>query len=114
MAQTHDSNSNRMHSQIADFPSKTLYHSSLISHASVASHLLRDLPGVAQDDDSMDVVGLPIVFFDTSGCEYYERLDVGSVKGDEGSKCNENEATLVKNWVERLVSVLSFVGVVKC
>lgn len=97
-----------MHSQIADFPSKTLYHSSLISHDSVASHLLRDMTGVAQDDDSADIVGLPIVFFDTSGCEYYERLDAGSVKGDEGSKCNENEATLVKNWVEKLVCALKF------
>lgn len=101
-----------MHSQIADFPSKTLYHSSLISHTSVASHLLRDLPGVAQDDDSADVVGLPIVFFDTSGCEYYERLDAGSVKGDEGSKCNENEATLVKNWVGKLVGILRLMHLV--
>ncbi|RXW15312.1 hypothetical protein EST38_g10553 [Candolleomyces aberdarensis] len=43
----------------------------------------------------------PIVFFDTSGCEYFEKLDGDS---DEGSRCNENEGTIVKNWVEKLVA----------
>jgi DNA polymerase alpha-associated DNA helicase A len=93
----------RMHAQIADFPSKTLYNSALKPHSSVAAHLLQDLPNVTSDEESSDVVAQPIVFFDTSGCEYYERLDSESVGGDEGSKCNENEATIVKNWVEKLV-----------
>lgn len=44
----------------------------------------------------------PVVFFDTAGCEYFERLDGD---GDEGSRCNENEVTIVKNWVEKLVEV---------
>ena len=39
-------------------------------------------------------------FFDTAGCEYFERLDGD---GDEGSRCNENEATIVSNWVDKLV-----------
>lgn len=102
-----------MHERIATFPSKTLYKSKLISHESVAFHLLKDLPSVPSDLDQ-DVVGdvleHPVVFFDTAGCEFFERLDVegdvgklGRAGNDEGSKCNENEATLVKLWVEKLV-----------
>lgn len=91
-----------MHAQICEFPSKTLYSSKLISHDSVASHLLCDLPDVKpeSEEDEKEVLGTPIVFFDTAGCEYYERLEGD---GDEGSRCNENEATVVKNWIENLV-----------
>jgi DNA polymerase alpha-associated DNA helicase A len=91
-----------MHAQICEFPSKTLYSSRLISHNSVSSHLLRDLheSKPKTDEDEKEVLGIPIVFFDTAGCEYYERLEGDS---DEGSRCNENEATVVKNWVGALV-----------
>lgn len=93
-----------MHAQIATFPSSTLYSSALISHPSVASHLLRDLPGASQEPDMADILEVPVVFFDTSGCEYFERLDGESIKGDEGgSLCNENEVGIVKHWVEKLV-----------
>ncbi|KAG5636874.1 hypothetical protein H0H81_006535 [Sphagnurus paluster] len=93
----------RMHEQICTFPSKTLYASKLSSHTSVAGHLLQDLPNTQADaEDTREVLGTPVVFFDTAGCEYYERLDGD---GDEGSRCNENEATVVKNWVEKLVEV---------
>lgn len=96
----------RMHAEICEFPSKTLYASKLKSHESVASHLLRDLPNTQEfvtkenEDIVKEVLGTPVVFFDTAGCEYYERLDGD---GDEGSRCNENEATVVKTWTERLV-----------
>ncbi|KAG6849713.1 hypothetical protein H0H93_006096 [Arthromyces matolae] len=94
----------RMHSQICAFPSKTLYSSKLASHSSVEGHLLKDLPNARADneDDRKEMLETPVVFFDTSGCEYFERVDGN---GDEGSKCNENEATIVKNWVEKLVEV---------
>ena len=46
----------------------------------------------------------PVVFFDTSGCEFFERLEDGDA--DEGSRCNENEGTLVKNWVDKLVRLI--------
>jgi len=49
------------------------------------------------------VLGTPVIFFDTAGCEYFERQDTDG-DADEGSKCNENEALVVKNWVERLTS----------
>ncbi|KAG1861195.1 AAA domain-containing protein [Suillus subalutaceus] len=96
----------RMHSQICQFPSKTLYASKLVSHQSVRSHLLKDLPSTSaftssEDEDTIkEILGTPVVFYDTAGCEYFERVDGGS---DEGSRCNENEAAVVSKWVERLV-----------
>ncbi|KIK94447.1 hypothetical protein PAXRUDRAFT_12038 [Paxillus rubicundulus Ve08.2h10] len=96
----------RMHAQICQFPSKTLYASKLKSHDSVASHLLRDLPNTTSfvetkdEETTKEILGTPVVFFDTAGCEYYERLEGD---GDEGSRCNENEATVVKGWTEKLV-----------
>lgn len=92
-----------MHAHICAFPSKALYSSKLISHSSVATHLLRDLPGTHADsvEGKKETLETPVVFFDTAGCEYYERLDGD---GDEGSRCNENEATIVKNWVDELAS----------
>src|SRR5687768_10484342 len=97
-----------MNTDICDFPSKTLYSSKLTSHTSVASHLLRDLPNAADysEEDSTELLGTPVVFFDTAGCEYFERLDDGDA--DEGSRSNENEALVVKNWVEKLVSYHTF------
>lgn len=94
-----------MHSNICDFPSKTLYSSKLVPDPSVASHLLADLPGAenGNDDDNDDDLKQPVVFFDTSGCEYFERLDGDN---EEGSRCNENEGTIVKNWVDELVCTL--------
>ncbi|KAG8982674.1 hypothetical protein FRB90_006637 [Tulasnella sp. 427] len=95
----------QMHATICEFPSETLYASRLTCHESVARHLLRDLPGVNDDPDFMDVVSLPVVFFDTAGCEYFERLETNEEGGggDEGSRRNENEAMVVKQWVEKLV-----------
>jgi DNA polymerase alpha-associated DNA helicase A len=52
-------------------------------------------------EEEADVLGMPVVFFDTAGCEYFERLDGDN---EEGSRCNENEAAVVKVWVDKLVS----------
>lgn len=90
-----------MHSQICEFPSKTLYGSKLESHDSVASHLLSDVVQAEGDEETIkEVLETPVVFFDTAGCEYFERLEGD---GDEGSRCNENEATVVKQWIDKLV-----------
>jgi DNA polymerase alpha-associated DNA helicase A len=95
----------RMHESICAFPSKTLYGSELKAHPSVASHLLHDLPNAQakSEDDENEFLKTPIVFFDTAGCEYFERLDGDA---DEGSRSNENEATIVSNWVDKLVCLL--------
>ncbi|KAF7293044.1 AAA domain-containing protein [Mycena indigotica] len=92
----------RMHQDICTFPSKTLYGSKLASAPAVEKHLLLDLPETHADspDDEKEVLATPVVFFDTAGCEYFERLEGD---GDEGSRCNENEATVVKNWVDKLI-----------
>lgn len=98
-----------MHKQICEFPSKTLYQSKLRSHSSVEAHLLKDL--LEDDTEDLDeVLQHPVVFFDTAGCEFFERLEAtagtsGSKDSDEGSRCNENEAMIVKQWVEKLVGV---------
>ncbi|PBK66380.1 P-loop containing nucleoside triphosphate hydrolase protein [Armillaria solidipes] len=93
----------RMHSQICEFPSKTLYESKLESHDSVASHLLSDVVQAEGDEETIkEVLETPVVFFDTAGCEYFERLEGD---GDEGSRCNENEATVVKQWIDKLTSM---------
>ncbi|KLO18880.1 P-loop containing nucleoside triphosphate hydrolase protein [Schizopora paradoxa] len=99
----------RMHDTICDFPNKTLYGSKLQSHESVAKHTLEDLPTVSDEENHNsqpdsgihDVLGFPVVFFDTAGCEYFEKA---ASPEDDGSKSNENEAVLVKNWVDQLVS----------
>ncbi len=94
-----------MHSQICEFPSKTLYESKLGSHDSVASHLLSDVVQAEGDEETIkEVLETPVVFFDTAGCEYFERLEGD---GDEGSRCNENEATVVKQWIDKLVRSFS-------
>ena len=91
-----------MNQKIADFPSKVVYHKKLRSHTSVGSHLLDDLPNTSaeDDDEAEEVLRTPVVFIDTAGSEYFERVD-----GDheEGSRCNENEAMVVKKYIARLV-----------
>ena len=91
-----------MNLKIADFPSKAMYHGKLRSHESVASHLLDDLSNTSaeDDDEAEEVLRTPVVFIDTAGSEYYER-----VEGDQedGSRCNENEAMVVKKYIARLV-----------
>ncbi|KAG8922443.1 hypothetical protein FRC02_011855 [Tulasnella sp. 418] len=95
----------RMHELICSFPSSVLYKKKLKSHPSVKKHLLRDLPSISQAESDIDVVGLPVVFFDTAGCEYFERVDGEGGSADEGSRSNENEALVVKQWVEKLCVV---------
>lgn len=86
-----------------------MYGSLLTTHTSVATHLLRHLPNVPASEeedreDVLEILGTPVVFFDTAGCEYFERLEGDS---DEGSRCNENEAAIVKKWVATVVCYLA-------
>ena len=92
----------RMNRKIAEFPSRVMYHNRLRSHKSVASHLLDDLPNTSaeDDDEAEEILRTPVVFIDTAGSEYYERVEGDH---DEGSRCNENEALVVKKYIARLV-----------
>lgn len=85
----------RMHELIMRWSSDRLYAGKLVAHASVAAHLLRDLPGVEDNDDT----ALPLLLIDTAGCGMVE-LDTP----DDESKGNEGEADLVSIHVERLIS----------
>ena len=108
----------RMHADIASFPSDELYDSALISHDSVAAHTLRDIlppldeqgPDGAKDNEDLDIP--PVIFYDTAGCEFYERSgssDEPTTKGgvglDDESKSNANEATICAKWARHLVAL---------
>ncbi|KAJ3536793.1 hypothetical protein NM688_g6788 [Phlebia brevispora] len=96
----------RMHAQIASFPCKVMYQSKLTSHESVATHLMQDLPNAQaeSEEDEKELLGTPVVFYDTAGCEYFERVE-DDASGDEGSRCNENEAMVVKRCIDQLAGV---------
>lgn len=93
-----------MNTSICDFPSNTLYSSKLSSDPSVASRLLTKYN---DSSSATDTLSHPVIFFDTAGCEYFERVDADGTNAnsnnDEGSKCNVNEVEIVKKWVEELV-----------
>lgn len=97
-----------MNDTICAFPSSTLYSSKLSSDPSVATRLLSD--DKSDKDAVQDTLGHPVVFFDTAGCEFYERVDTAAgdskskVSSDEGSKCNANEVEVVRAWVTELVA----------
>lgn len=101
---------NSMNESIASFPSDTLYDASLISDASVATRTLLDLPTIVEpeSEDAIDALSPTSIFFDTAGCEFYERTegDGESKSLGEGSKSNENEAVVVCKYARKLVRAL--------
>lgn len=84
----------RMHSAIMGFSSEEFYESSLVADTSVAAHLLRDLPGVA--DTSLTTT--PLEFIDTAGANYDEEAEP-----DGDSRFNSAEADLVCRRVQSLL-----------
>jgi len=110
-----------MNELIASFPSFKLYNNNLISSPLVATRTLLDLPACVEkigeniSDETRDTLEPTLVFFDTAGCEFYERNegdDPGSgglKKGmGEGSKSNANEAEVVVRWARKLVGGTGF------
>ncbi|XP_053400098.1 DNA-binding protein SMUBP-2-like [Mercenaria mercenaria] len=85
----------RMNEKIMQWSSHQLYESKLVAHESVKHHLLKDMPGITQDETSI----LPLLYIDTAGCDLRE-LDLP----EEISKGNEGEADLVSANVEKLLS----------
>jgi len=106
-----------MNEHIAAFPSSELYDNALISHPSVAKRTLLSLPAILDPstDEAKDALAPTVIFFDTAGCEYFERTEADAKsdsKADEGalgegSKSNENEAVVVAKWARTLVSKAS-------
>jgi hypothetical protein len=83
----------RMHELIMQFSSDHFYEGSLLADASVKSHRLCDLPGVAMHPLTSD----PLEFIDTAGAEFDEQLDA-----DGESKLNRKEAKLIVRLVREL------------
>ena len=74
--------------------SQQLYEGRLTAHESVQSHLLRDLTGVRETEDT----SLALLLIDTAGCDVSE-LDLE----EEVSRGNEGEADIVTAHVTALV-----------
>ncbi|XP_075693819.1 DNA-binding protein SMUBP-2 [Rhinoderma darwinii] len=85
----------RMHDCIMQWASHALYGGKLVSHSSVAHHLLKDLPGVAVTDET----SIPLLLIDTAHCGLFE-IDIE----DEQSKGNPGEVRLVDLHIQALTS----------
>ncbi|XP_052076083.1 DNA-binding protein SMUBP-2-like isoform X25 [Mytilus californianus] len=85
----------RMNQVIMQWSSDQLYDGKLVAHPSVSDHLLRDIPGITDNEETSE----PLLLIDTAGCEMYE-LDLP----EEISKGNEGEADIVATHVEKLIS----------
>jgi len=86
----------RMHEAIMGFSSREFYEGALHADASVAGHLLRDLPGVRPDM----LTESPVLFIDTAGADFDEQLEP---EGD--SRLNPGEAGLVSRKVRALLEL---------
>jgi ATP-dependent RNA/DNA helicase IGHMBP2 len=86
----------RMHEAIMTFSARWFYENDLRADATVARHLLSELPGVAADD----LTTCPIHFIDTAGASFDEQREA-----DGDSTSNPQEAELLARQVERLLTV---------
>jgi predicted DNA helicase len=84
----------RMHRHIMDFSSQMFYADSLVADATVADHLLSDLPEVLPTPRTTTAIEL----IDTAGADYTE-----TVEADGESRYNEAEAGLVGRKVAELL-----------
>lgn len=84
-----------MNEAIMKWSSEKLYECRLQAHASVKNHLLKDLPGVQETDETMH----PLLLIDTAGCDVSE-----NEVEDEVSKGNKGEADIVAAHVTALIS----------
>ncbi|XP_030621793.1 DNA-binding protein SMUBP-2 [Chanos chanos] len=83
----------RMNAAIMQWASENMYQGKLTAHPSVEKHLLRDLPGVADTEDT----GIALLLIDTAGCGLSEMEDT-----DEQSKGNQGEADIVALHIKAL------------
>lgn len=98
----------RMNTPIMSFPNLSLYESKLSAHSSCSEIRLTDLPNLhpeadPQENEEEKELLAPVVFYDTSGCEYYETTpspEEGVLLAD--SKSNVHEVELVVKHLEEL------------
>jgi ATP-dependent RNA/DNA helicase IGHMBP2 len=84
----------RMHEAIMTFSSCEFYERTLSADATVAGHLLGDLPGVRREP----LTEQPVQFLDTAGAGYEE-----AVEPDGESRLNSQEADLVARKIHALL-----------
>ncbi|KAK1784903.1 hypothetical protein P4O66_018343 [Electrophorus voltai] len=83
----------RMNSTIMQWASEQMYQGKLTAHPSVEKHLLKDLAGVAE----LEETNMPLLLIDTAGCGLNEMEDT-----DEQSKGNQGEVDIVALHVKTL------------
>ncbi|XP_016320927.1 DNA-binding protein SMUBP-2-like [Sinocyclocheilus anshuiensis] len=83
----------RMNGAIMQWASEQMYEGKLIAHPSVEKHLLRDLAGVADVEETR----IPLLLIDTAGCGLNEMEDT-----DEQSKGNQGEVDIVALHIKAL------------
>lgn len=83
----------RMHEAVMRYPNEALYAGRLMAHPSVAEHLLRDLPGVRDEE----LTSAPVLFVDSAGKGWSEEQPEGSE-----SRSNPGEAARVVREVRAL------------
>lgn len=115
----------RMNEKIMNFSSEALYHSRLLAHESVKSHLISDLEKNKNSDnlndnsnsninlnlqaseltenDTLEICNKPLVLVDTSNYQFSETSDI-----DSGSKFNIGEAKICKFFVDYLKNLERF------
>lgn len=86
----------RMHTDIMTYSSTVFYAGSLQAHPSVGAALLRDLPGVTEDE----LTHCPVHFIDTAGASYDEELEP-----DGDSRLNLMEAGLILKKARALIAL---------
>ncbi len=85
----------RMHESIMNWSSEAMYNGRLIAHDSVRRHLLSELGGVEETEETTT----PVLFIDTAGFDAPEQTDAENI-----SRWNDGEAALVVEHVSRLVT----------
>ena len=97
----------RMHKDIAEWASTAMYHGKLLSHESVRSRKLVDLPQINSSATSAEnkqqhnegIEHTTLMLIDTTGCDMHE------TSNDAGSRYNEGEAGIVVSHVNALISL---------
>lgn len=85
----------RMHEAIMAFSNGEFYGGQLVAHASVAQHVLAELPNVLREPWTEQ----PVRFIDTAGASYDEELEEGSL-----SRRNPQEAHLATAYVRKFLA----------
>ena len=97
----------RMHKDIAEWASTAMYHGKLLSHESVRSRKLADLPQfnyttTSAENEQQHNEGIEhttLMLIDTTGCDMHETTN------EAGSRYNEGEAGIVVSHVNSLISL---------